>query len=168
MSTTVHVVGTVATEPRIIYPSSGTPLCSFRLASDERRYDREQQTWVEGTTNWFGVVCFRSLATHAHESFSKGDRVIVSGKLRVRNWEKDEKRGTAVEVEAEAVGHDLRWGVSRFEKRSGSVATATGAQPTSSVFPQEPTEKDGQHSDNLGNADDELSTDGFTPKTVAA
>ena len=120
MSTTINVIGTIATDPRLVHPASGVPLCSFRLASDERRYDKERKEWVEGHTNWFGVVCFRSLAAHAHESFKKGDRVIVSGKLKIRKWEKDEKKGTSVEIEAEAIGHDLRWGITKFEKRLGA------------------------------------------------
>ena len=119
MATIIHVVGTIATDPKLINPSSGTQLCSFRLASDERRYDREKQQWVDGDTNWFGVVSFRSLASHAHESFRKGDRVMVTGRLRMRKWEKDDRRGTSIEIEAEALGHDVRWGVSRFEKRVG-------------------------------------------------
>jgi single-strand DNA-binding protein len=120
MQTTFHVVGTIATDPKLIQAPSGVQLCSFRLASDERRYDRQQQAWIDGTTNWFSVSTFRSLALNAHASFHKGDRVIVSGKLRVRNWEKDEKRGTSVEIEADAVGHDVRWGVSQFQKHAAS------------------------------------------------
>ena len=98
MTTIIHVVGTIATDPKLINPSSGTQLCSFRLASDERRYDREKQQWVDGDTNWFGVVSFRSLASHAHESFRKGDRVMVTGRLRMRKWEKDDRRGTSPSV----------------------------------------------------------------------
>lgn len=162
MSTHISVVGTIATEPRLIASSSGTQLCTFRLASDERRYDREQHTWVEGNTNWFSVVSFRSLATHASESFAKGDRVIVSGRLRVRNWEKDEKHGTAVEVEADAIGHDLRWGVTRFEKRSTSQFKETSHS--------EETVSDQWHTSALphSNHEEEASSDGFTPDVAAA
>lgn len=144
MTTTIQVVGTIATDPKLINPASGTQLCSFRLASDERRYDREKQEWVDGDTNWFGVVAFRGLAGHAHESFRKGDRVLVSGRLRMRKWEKDDRRGTSVEIEAEALGHDVRWGVSRFEKRVGQKpdgdAASEGQQDdaaTSEVSPEE-------------------------------
>jgi len=117
MSTsTINIVGTVATEPRMITTQAGIALCTFRLASGERRYDRAQQKWIDGETSWFSVTAFRSLAEHAGRSFRKGERVIVSGRLRVRQWEKDERSGTSVDVEADALGHDLRWGVSRFEK----------------------------------------------------
>lgn len=130
MTTIIHVVGTIATDPKLINPASGTQLCSFRLASDERRYDREKQEWVDGDTNWFGVVAFRGLASHAHQSFRKGDRVMVSGRLRMRKWEKDERRGTSIEIEAEALGHDVRWGVSRFEKRAGQRHDGEAARET--------------------------------------
>ncbi len=134
MTTTIHVVGTIATDPRLINPASGTQLCSFRLASDERRYDREKQEWVDGGTNWFGIVAFRGLASHSHESFRKGDRVMVTGRLRMRSWEKDDRRGVSVEIEAEALGHDVRWGVSSFDKRVGQKPdSAAVTEPTAAA-----------------------------------
>lgn len=120
MSNTITVVGTVATDPRIIQTQSGIDLCSFRIASGDRRYDREQQKWVDGETNWYGVTAFRTMALHAHESFHKGERVIISGRLRLRRWENGEKSGLAADIEVDAIGHDVRWGVSRFEKRSST------------------------------------------------
>lgn len=81
---------------------------------------------MEGATNWFGITAFRSLGEHAAQSLRKGDRVFVHGRLKFREWETPEKNGTSAEIEADALGHDLRWGVSRFEKRSGGDA-ARGA-----------------------------------------
>lgn len=139
MTTSITVVGTIATEPKLITPVSGTTLCSFRLASDERRYDKEKKEWIEGNTNWFGVVAFRTIATHAHESFHKGDRVIVSGRLRMRSWEKEDRRGISVEIEADAIGHDVRWGVSKFEKRVGARNEAEGHESTQAAAQQQTT-----------------------------
>ena len=48
----------------------------------------------------------------------KGDRVLVTGRLRLRDWDTGTKRGTAVEIDAEAIGHDLLWGTSTFSKSS--------------------------------------------------
>ncbi len=127
MSNIVTVVGTIATEPRALTTQSGIALCSFRVASGERRFDREKKCWVDGETNWFTVTAFRGLALNAHDSFHKGDRVVVSGRLRIRSWERDDRSGTSVEIEAEALGHDLRWGVSQFSKKQ------RGEQPESSA-----------------------------------
>lgn len=166
MTTTISVVGTIATDPKLITPASGVTFCSFRLASDERRYDREQQSWVSGDTNWFGVLAFRGLAGHAQESFKKGDRVIVSGKLRMRKWEKDERKGTSVEIDAEAIGHDVRWGVSRFEKRVGT----NGAGGAESVQPQEneTPSTGGRETGTRVDDPDETGADGFLPDLAAA
>lgn len=116
MSTQVCVVGIVATEPKLVVTTTGITLCSFRLASSERRYDRATEEWVEGDTNWFNVTAFRALGEHVKDSFEKGNRVIVSGKLKVRQWEHDGKQGTAVDIDADALGHELRWGTTQFTK----------------------------------------------------
>lgn len=127
MSTPICIVGTVATQPRVTRSGAGVAFCTFRIASNERRYDRDKGEWVDGATNWLTVNAFRHLAEHAAESFRKGERVLVTGRLRVRRWEHDEKSGTAVEVEADALGHDLRWGVSRFTRTSGSREGDSGS-----------------------------------------
>lgn len=117
MSIQISVVGTVATEPKLLNSAGKTSFCTFRVASNERRYDREKNQWVDGETTWLSVNAFRSLAEHARESFSVGDRVIVNGKLRVKRWEAQDRKGVSVELDADGLGHDLRWGVSTFKKR---------------------------------------------------
>lgn len=128
MSNQITVVGTLAADPKDIRLSNGGGMCSFRLASNDRRFDREKNDWVDGPTNWFTVNVFRTLGEHALQSFRKGDRIILTGRLRVRNWETSEKSGIAVEIDAEALGHDLRWGTSQFTRsawQQAKVATAT-------------------------------------------
>jgi single-strand DNA-binding protein len=50
-------------------------------------------------------------------SLSKGDPVVVHGRVRMRQWTSEDGRsGTAVELEASTAGHDLSRGVSRFTK----------------------------------------------------
>jgi hypothetical protein len=40
-------------------------------------------------------------------SVDKEQRVIVVGRLRVRDWEKDDRIGTTVQVVADSLAHDL-------------------------------------------------------------
>jgi single-strand DNA-binding protein len=86
------------------------------LAASHRRFDRAQNKWVDGETNWFTVTSFRQLAINSAGSVSKGDRIMVAGKLRVRDWDNGERAGTSVEVEADSLGHDLCWGSSVFTR----------------------------------------------------
>lgn len=86
------------------------------MAASHRRFDRTANKWVDGETNWFTVTAFRQLAINSAGSVSKGERVLVTGKLRVRDWDNGERAGTSVEVEAEALGHDLTWGTAVFTR----------------------------------------------------
>lgn len=114
---TVTVTGLVATTPRHIVTQDGLPITSFRLADSNRRFDTATSTWVEGETNWYTITVFRSLATHVSQSISKGDRIFAMGKMRVRDWDNGERVGTSVEIEAIALGPDLAWGTSTFERK---------------------------------------------------
>lgn len=116
MTDIITLTGLVATVPYVVSQDDKVPFTSFRLASNQRYFDRRTSQWVAGETNWYTVTAFRALAVNAAASIHKGDRVIVTGKLKVRRWETGEKSGLAVDVEAEGIGHDLVWGTARYER----------------------------------------------------
>ena len=109
MSDTLTVTGLIATTPRHITTSEGVEILSFRLASSQRRFDKTANKWVDASTNWYTVTAFRNLAVNAYASLNKGDRIVVVGRLRIRDWQTDDRVGTSVEIEAETLGHDLFW-----------------------------------------------------------
>jgi single-strand DNA-binding protein len=121
MSDIITLTGVVATIPRAITTSEGLAITSFRLASTQRRFDRAQEKWVDGDTNWYTVTTFRQLAANAAVSVKKGERVVVTGRLRIRDWESGDKAGTNIDVEAEAIGHDLSWGTAAFSRNTVSA-----------------------------------------------
>ena len=129
MNTPISMVGTIGTVPERRQTGTGASVCRFRLACSERRFDRETNAWVDGEASWLTIIAYRGLADHAHASFNKGDRIFVSGRLKVRPWQNDDgKSGVAVEVDADALGHDLRWGTSKFTRVPGAQAAGdTGA-----------------------------------------
>jgi single-strand DNA-binding protein len=116
MSENFTVSGLVATSPRHLVTQEGLPITSFRLASSNRRYDRTKKAWVDGETNWFTVTSFRQLAINSASSISKGDRIVATGRLKVRDWDNGERTGTSVEIEADSLGPDLTWGTSEFTR----------------------------------------------------
>lgn len=126
MSDQITLTGLVATTPRHLVTSEGLPITSFRLASTRRRFDRGQQKWIDAETNWFTVTAFRGLAVNVVGSIAKGQRVLVTGRLRVRDWESGERAGTTVEVDADALGHDLTFGTADFTRTLGSSAREEG------------------------------------------
>lgn len=113
---TTTITGLVATTPRHLITLDGLQITSFRLASSNRRFDRATMEWVDGETNWFTITTYRTLAVNTATSISKGDRVIVSGALRVREWDNGTNTGTSIEIEASSIGHDLSWGTTAFTR----------------------------------------------------
>lgn len=121
MTDQLAVTGVVATEPRVFTTSTGTVITSFRLASSQRTFDRKTNEWRDLGSNWYTVSCFRALAEHVAASVKKGERVLVSGKLRIKTWTSDGREGTSVDIDADAVGHDLLWGTSTFTRAVGGA-----------------------------------------------
>jgi single-strand DNA-binding protein len=128
MHDAITISGLVATAPRHLVTSEGLPITSFRLASTQRRFDRSQEKWIDAETNWYTVTAFRQLALNSNASIDKGQRVLVAGRLKIREWVNGERTGTTIEVEADSIGHDLAWGTAAFT-RSVSTATAATAEP---------------------------------------
>lgn len=124
MSDTITITGNIATQPEIKRTAGGVTITSFRVASALRRYDRATETWVDNGTNWYTASMFRTLAEHAFHSLNKGDRVLLSGRLRLRQWDNGTKQGMTAEIDVEAIGHDLLWGTSSFQRDGGQPPSA--------------------------------------------
>ncbi|BFV56904.1 hypothetical protein KCMC57_up20080 [Kitasatospora sp. CMC57] len=112
--TMVTMIGNVGTVVSYTQTAAGVPVANFRMAATERRYDREKGVWVDGETSWVTVTAWRWLAANVVSSLSKGDPVVVSGRLRVREWGEEERRRCVVEIDARVVGHDLGRGTTAF------------------------------------------------------
>jgi len=116
VSETITVSGLVATTPRHLITQDGLPITSLRMAASHRKFDRTLNKWVDGDTNWYTVTAFKQLAINIAGAVNKGERIVVTGKLRVRDWDNGERAGTSVEIEATSVGHDLNWGTAVFTR----------------------------------------------------
>ena len=141
MPDTITVGGVIATEPKHVVTTEGLKITSFRLASQQRRFDRAQDKWVDAETNWFTVTAFRMLAENAQASLKKGDRILVRGRLRMRDWTSGERTGVSIEIEADGIGHDLAWGRTEF-RRVLRASTPDAATSTSEETEPAPMAED--------------------------
>jgi single-strand DNA-binding protein len=123
--TTITLIGNVVTDVQSHTTAAGTEVASFRMASTSRRYDKGIGAWVDGDTSFVRVTCWKRLARHVQDSLVKGDPVIVSGAMKVREWEdRDGNRRTGVDVVASSVGHDLARGTTVFTRPARRLDTA--------------------------------------------
>lgn len=130
--THVTIVGRVISDPERRQTRNDVEVTNFRLASNERRFDKEIGQWVDGDSLFVQVTCWRRLAFGVQACLAKGDPVVVTGRLYTRGFEVDGKRRSATELEAFAIGPDLsRCTVSvhrRRDNRSADAVTGEGVQ----------------------------------------
>ncbi len=156
MTDMVTLAGVVATKPENVRTNTGLTVTNFRLASSQRRFDRATSTWVEGDTNWYTVNAYRWMANNVANSLEIGNHVVLTGRLRVRNWTSGDKRGTAIEVDVDSIGHDLAFGVSHFTRLKAAVPADQLGAPSAEDGP----EPDPLSSESQGPASDVWSTPG--------
>lgn len=105
--TWVTVVGNVASDVNWRRTPNGAEVANFRLMSTARRYDSESGSWQDGQRVAVAVACWRRLGENVRTCVTKGDPVVVHGRLQVREFEVDGVRRSSTEIEARSVGHDL-------------------------------------------------------------
>ncbi|MEW1902902.1 MULTISPECIES: single-stranded DNA-binding protein [unclassified Streptomyces] len=121
--TTVTLVGNVATAVEYRETVTGG-VARFRFAVTARRWDRERNLWSDGNTSFYTVSAWRSLGANLAASVSVGEPLVVHGRLRVREDERDGQRKTFVDVDALAVGHDLTRGTAAFRRAARAESRA--------------------------------------------
>lgn len=132
--TTTTFVGRVATPVEGRTLPSGAFRATFRLASSQRRFDQSTGEWRDGRGLFMTVVAWRKLAEHAALSLKVGDPVIAHGRIFSREYEKDGRPQSFVEMEASALGPNLTWCTATVS-RSGRSNPAPGEPATGALAP---------------------------------
>jgi len=107
--TPITVVGNLVADPELRFTPSGQPVATFRVASTPRIRDNATGEWKDGDSLFLSCNVWRQAAENVAESLQRGMRVIVTGRLRQRNYEtKEGEKRTVYEVEVDDVGPSLR------------------------------------------------------------
>lgn len=97
----VNLMGNLTRDPELRQTPNGQDVVSFSLALN-RSYKNSNDEWQEAT-DFIDLVAWGKLAEQVSNSLSKGSRVLVSGRLQSRSWEKDGQKHSKVEVLAQDV-----------------------------------------------------------------
>lgn len=128
MSTnTVHVTiaGNLTRDPELRFTPSGDPVVNLSVAVTPRV--KKGDEWADGETAFYNVAAWRKEAENVAESLHKGDRVIVTGTLRVRAYETDGMKRTSMEVDADEVGASLAWATAAITRNLKAANGQGGA-----------------------------------------
>src|SRR5215212_9309175 len=111
------IVGNLVDDPELRFTNTGIAVANLRLAVTQRV--QQDGEWRDGETSFLKVNVWRSQAEHLADSLTKGDRVMVTGRLRQRSWETpDGDKRSVTELEADEVGASLKWATAKVERSS--------------------------------------------------
>lgn len=129
MDNLVTFVGNLGADPELRYTPNGVAVCDFSVASSRKWTSQNGQENEE--TYWARCTAWRELAENVAESLRKGQRVIVTGRMKREEYEKDGQQRSIDKVEVTEVGPSLRWAKAEVQRneRSGSPATAKANVP---------------------------------------
>ena len=110
----VLIVGHLGANPEGRYTSSGKPVSSFSIATNE--IWKNQSGEQEEHTEWHSVVVWDKLADFVQQYLYKGQLVSVEGRLRSRVWEsKDGHKNKITEIVASSIV-PLEWSLEKSKK----------------------------------------------------
>lgn len=119
----VTIVGNVG-EPSLKFTNSGKAVLEFSLAENHSKKN-QQGGWDDDGTTWRRVTLWDKKGEALGNLLKKGDRVIVTGPERIREWEaKDGGKGQSLELNARDVGIIVR--AQQGNQQQGGAGQAGG------------------------------------------
>ena len=124
----ITILGNITRDPELRFTPSGTAVVSFGLAVNRNIQNKKSGEW-QTEVDFFNVTAWYKLAENCAESLSKGDRVLVSGRLSQDSWEdKEGQKRSTVKIIASVVAPSMEFATCKLEKNpksdSGGMAAA--------------------------------------------
>lgn len=98
----VIITGNLTRDASLNALPSGTPVCEFGVAVNERRKNRQTDEW-EDVPVFVDCNMFGTRAEKIAQYLVKGLKVTVEGKLRYSSWEKDGQKRSKLDVVADDI-----------------------------------------------------------------
>lgn len=121
---TLTVCGNATADAELKFLPNGAAVCSWTLACTPRVKKNDQ--WIDGDTVFYRCSAWRQQAENCAETITKGSRILVHGRFKVREYEKDGQTRTSVEIDVEHVGPELRYATARINKISRQGGDTSG------------------------------------------
>ncbi len=129
--TTITVIGNLTADPELRFTPSGAAVANFTVASTPRQFDRQSNDWKDGETLFMRCSIWRDAAENVAESLTKGNRVVVTGRLVSRTFDtKEGEKRTVMELQADEIGPSLRYATAKVNRtqRGGGGGFGGGQQ----------------------------------------
>ncbi len=135
--TAVTVTGNLTADPELRFTPSGAAVANFTVASTPRIFDKNSNEWKDGEPLFLRCSVWRQAAENVAELLTKGDRVVVAGRLRQRCYEtKEGEKRTVVELDVDDCGVSLKF-ASATPNRGQRSQPGQAADPWSQAPPDD-------------------------------
>lgn len=136
----IILVGNLGKDPELRYTPQGKAVCSFSMATNEKRRDKAGE--LQDVTTWFKITLWGNQAENASKYLSKGRPVYIEGRLRIEEWtDRDNNNRYTLDVQATdmqfiSAGRDeggySGGGGDDFDTHSGPPQASSSASASSS------------------------------------
>lgn len=114
--TAITLTGNLTADPELRFTPQGKPCASLQVAAN-KRVKQPDGSWGDGPTSYYRCTAWGQLAEHVAESLARGARVIIQGRLEIREYEtRDGQRRVAAEIQADDIGPSLRFATAHPER----------------------------------------------------
>ena|SRR5690625_1845316 len=98
------VIGNVG-DVQLKFTPNGKAVCEVSVAENHNRKNEQTGQWETESTTWRRVAFWENQAEAVAEQVQKGDRVIVTGDERLREYERqDGSKGASLEMRGRHIG----------------------------------------------------------------
>ncbi len=127
----IILVGNLGRDPELRYTPQGSAVCSFSMATNEKRRDKSGE--FQNIATWFRVTLWGNQAETAAKYLTKGKQVYVEGRLRMDEYT---DREGAIQKTLEVNGTDMQFIGSREDGGGGNFGGGHDDFDTHSGPPQ--------------------------------
>lgn len=119
----VIIIGRLGRDPELRYTQTGTPACTFSIATDESYIDRDGNK--VNRAEWHRIVTYQKTAENCAQYLAKGSQVCVEGSLATRKWQDQQGQDRyTTEIKAQRVQF-----LERKNAESGQSTQKEGSRP---------------------------------------
>src|SRR6476619_3157730 len=129
----IILIGNLGRDPELRYTPQGIAVCSFSMATNEKRRDKSGE--LQDLTTWFKVTLWRQQAENAAKYLTKGSPVYIEGRLRIEEWtDRDNNNRYTLDVQAT----DMQFIGSRSDGGGGGDYTVVPHEDDAPAYIAEP------------------------------
>ena len=128
----VILIGRLGKDPEVRSTPSGSTVCKFTLATDERFTDRSGEK--QERTEWHNIVAWGKLGEICGQYLRKGKLVYIDGAIRTETW--DDKESGQKKYKTTIVADNMKMLDRKGDDEGGAYAGAGARKSGTASAPQ--------------------------------